>query len=286
MPGRCCTSSAPPTPRWIRPARSTAPPSFSRARTSPTRCGRCRRTRDALKASAAAERAAKASFDLAVEAAASSARISVVALLNAEQTYQQAELALVQARGQSLRRHRRAVPGARRRLVESSRSDSHNEQAGTAGEPRRGGDPDAQPPGEAQRAVQGAVRGARRGTSIRIARETQDRGPGDPARRRRQFLRRLRHAGGARAWSRRTPSRTSLVEVIEKLADLPQPVISAVAGPLLDRRAGAGAGGGPDRRGASRRSFSRRLRALGTDADLGAEPAAAASRRYAPRRAR
>jgi NodT family efflux transporter outer membrane factor (OMF) lipoprotein len=53
---------------------------------------------DALKASAEAERAAKAGFDLARRQQALGA-ISFVAVLNAEQTYQQAELTLVQAEG-------------------------------------------------------------------------------------------------------------------------------------------------------------------------------------------
>lgn len=51
---------------------------------------------DALKASAEADRAAKASFDLARQRY-RIGTLSLVALLNAEQTYQQAELALVQA---------------------------------------------------------------------------------------------------------------------------------------------------------------------------------------------
>jgi NodT family efflux transporter outer membrane factor (OMF) lipoprotein len=51
---------------------------------------------DALKASAEADRAAKASFDLARQQR-ELGTISFVAVLNAEQTYQQAELALVQA---------------------------------------------------------------------------------------------------------------------------------------------------------------------------------------------
>jgi NodT family efflux transporter outer membrane factor (OMF) lipoprotein len=51
---------------------------------------------DALKATAAAERAAKASFDLAVKQH-EIGTLSVVALLDAEATYQQAEVALVQA---------------------------------------------------------------------------------------------------------------------------------------------------------------------------------------------
>lgn len=52
---------------------------------------------DALKASATADAAARRSFELAREQQQLGA-ISVVALLNAEQTYQQAEVALVQAR--------------------------------------------------------------------------------------------------------------------------------------------------------------------------------------------
>jgi outer membrane protein TolC len=51
---------------------------------------------DALKASAEASRAAKVAFDLAGQQVALGT-ISVVALLNSEQNYQQAELALVQA---------------------------------------------------------------------------------------------------------------------------------------------------------------------------------------------
>jgi NodT family efflux transporter outer membrane factor (OMF) lipoprotein len=51
---------------------------------------------DALQATAAADRAAKASFDLAVKQH-DIGTLSVVALLNAESTYQQAQVALVQA---------------------------------------------------------------------------------------------------------------------------------------------------------------------------------------------
>jgi outer membrane protein TolC len=51
---------------------------------------------DALKASAEADRAAKASFDLAHRQYLNGS-LSLVALLNAEQTYQQAQIALVQA---------------------------------------------------------------------------------------------------------------------------------------------------------------------------------------------
>ena len=51
---------------------------------------------DALRASAAADRAANASFDLARQQY-KNGSLSLVALLNAEQTYQQAEIALVQA---------------------------------------------------------------------------------------------------------------------------------------------------------------------------------------------
>jgi outer membrane protein TolC len=51
---------------------------------------------DALKANAESERAAKASFDLARKQR-DLGTISLVAVLNAEQTYEQAELALVQA---------------------------------------------------------------------------------------------------------------------------------------------------------------------------------------------
>jgi NodT family efflux transporter outer membrane factor (OMF) lipoprotein len=51
---------------------------------------------DALKATAEADRAAKASFDLARQQY-QIGTLSLVALLNAEQTYQQAEIALVQA---------------------------------------------------------------------------------------------------------------------------------------------------------------------------------------------
>jgi NodT family efflux transporter outer membrane factor (OMF) lipoprotein len=51
---------------------------------------------DALRASADAERAAKATFDLAVRQRALGT-VSLVAVLNAEQSYRQAELALVQA---------------------------------------------------------------------------------------------------------------------------------------------------------------------------------------------
>ena len=52
---------------------------------------------EALKASAEAERAAQSAFELARRQLALGT-ISLVALLNAEQTYQQAELALIQAR--------------------------------------------------------------------------------------------------------------------------------------------------------------------------------------------
>lgn len=52
---------------------------------------------DALKATTEADRAAKASFDLAREQYRNGS-MSLVALLTAEQTYEQAEVALVQAR--------------------------------------------------------------------------------------------------------------------------------------------------------------------------------------------
>jgi len=52
---------------------------------------------DALHASADAERAAKAAFDLAQRQRALGT-ISTVAVLNAEQTYEQAEISLIQAR--------------------------------------------------------------------------------------------------------------------------------------------------------------------------------------------
>jgi outer membrane protein TolC len=53
---------------------------------------------DALKASAEAERAAEKTFDLAKHQR-MLGTISLVAVLNAEQTYRQAELTLVQAQG-------------------------------------------------------------------------------------------------------------------------------------------------------------------------------------------
>ena len=52
---------------------------------------------DALKASAEADRAAKATFDLA-QRQFELGTISLMAVLNAEQSYQQAELAVIQAR--------------------------------------------------------------------------------------------------------------------------------------------------------------------------------------------
>ena len=73
---------------------------------------------DALKASGEAERAAKRTFDLAQRQRALGT-ISLVAVLNAEQAYRQAELALVAGPSQPIFRHRGAVSGARRRLVES-----------------------------------------------------------------------------------------------------------------------------------------------------------------------
>ncbi len=77
---------------------------------------------DALKASAAADLAARAAFELAQRQHALGT-LSTVALLNAEQTYQQAEDHPGPGAGQPLCRHGRAVPGARWRLVESSRGN-------------------------------------------------------------------------------------------------------------------------------------------------------------------
>ena len=73
---------------------------------------------DALKANAAAEHAAKASFDLARKQR-DLGTISLVAVLNAETIDLQAELALSAGPGQPVFRHCRPVPGTRWRLVES-----------------------------------------------------------------------------------------------------------------------------------------------------------------------
>ena len=86
----------PPTTRWIRPARSTAQRSFSRCQNVADTLRALQADAQALKASAAADRAAKALLDLAVKQH-EIGTLSVVALLNAEATYQQAEIALVQA---------------------------------------------------------------------------------------------------------------------------------------------------------------------------------------------
>ena len=68
-------------------------------------------------------------------------------------------------------------------------------------------------------------------------------------------------------------------EVIQKIANLPQPVISGRAGPLLDRIAGTGFGGRPHRRlriGA----ILGRVCEMGPDAGVGLEHAPAAPYRH------
>ncbi len=74
-------------------------------------------------------------------------------------------------------------------------------------------------------------------------------------------------------------------EVIQKLANLPQPVISAVQGHCSTGRAGTRAGGRSDRR-CRIRAILGRVCAMGPDAGLGPEPAAAASHRHRKGRAR
>ena len=59
-------------------------------------------------------------------------RSPISSLLNAQRTYQQALLALVQAQAARYRRHRRAVPGAGRRLVEPHRRAARSVQPGAA----------------------------------------------------------------------------------------------------------------------------------------------------------
>ena len=76
---------------------------------------------DALKAAVRAERAAVESLDIARRRVATRRESSYLALLTAQQTYQQARIALVQAQASRLCRHRGAVPGAGRRLVEPRR---------------------------------------------------------------------------------------------------------------------------------------------------------------------
>ena len=76
---------------------------------------------EALKAAAAAADAAKVTLDLS-QRQWQDGYASYLALLNAEQAYQQARISLVQAQANRYRRHRGAVPGARRRLVAPSRS--------------------------------------------------------------------------------------------------------------------------------------------------------------------
>ena len=93
---RCCTRSAPPSRRSTRRRRSTAARSSRRSRTSPTRCARCRRMPTRCAPQAAAERTAAASLDLAREQYQLGA-ITYLTLLNAERTYQQARISLVQA---------------------------------------------------------------------------------------------------------------------------------------------------------------------------------------------
>ncbi len=83
-------------PLSIRRRRNIALRSFWHAKMWRTRCARLQSDADALKASAEAERAAKKTFDLAQRQRALGT-ISLVAVLNAEQSLQQAELSLVQA---------------------------------------------------------------------------------------------------------------------------------------------------------------------------------------------
>ena len=77
---------------------------------------------EGLKAAAASDDAAKTTLDL-TQRQLQDGYTNTLGLLSAEQAYQQAEIALVQAAGQPLRRHRRTVPGAGRRLVASQRSE-------------------------------------------------------------------------------------------------------------------------------------------------------------------
>ena len=79
-----------------RRRRNTAAPCSRRSRTSPTRCARCNPTPTRSRRRSAAERAAADSLDLAREQYQLGA-ISYLTLLDAEQTYQQARISLVQA---------------------------------------------------------------------------------------------------------------------------------------------------------------------------------------------
>ena len=72
----------------------------------------------ALKAAAAAEDAAKVTLDLS-QRQLRDGYANYLALLNAEQAYQQARIDLRAGAGQPLRRHGGIVSGARRRLVAS-----------------------------------------------------------------------------------------------------------------------------------------------------------------------
>ena len=70
----------------------------------------------ALKAAAAAADAARTTLDLS-QRQCKDGYAGYLALLSAEQAYQQARISLVQAQAEPLRRHGGAVPGAGRRLV-------------------------------------------------------------------------------------------------------------------------------------------------------------------------
>ncbi len=75
-----------------------------------------------LKAAAAADTAAKTTLDL-VQRQLQDGYTNYLGLLSAQAAYQQARDRAGPGRGQSLRRHGRAVPGAGRRLVASRRSE-------------------------------------------------------------------------------------------------------------------------------------------------------------------
>ena len=115
---RCCTRSAPRKAAYVQAAeqyRSTVLTAFQNVADT---LAALEQDAEGLKAAAAAADAAKVTLDLA-QRQLQDGYAGYLALLSAEQAYQQARINLVQAQANRYRRYGGAVPGAWRRLVAS-----------------------------------------------------------------------------------------------------------------------------------------------------------------------